>query len=142
MNDKESSQSAELDSDHGDIDPSFGAGFGGFVITHQSALAHQPTEGSLHDPAARQYFEACGIVGAFDNLDGQFGAQTLDPLGECLAGVAAIDPQDAEPGEPAQYPAQNHLRSVAFGGAGRSHGHSEQQSQSIHQQMPLTTFDP
>jgi hypothetical protein len=142
MNDEESSQSAELNSYHCDIDPSFGAGLRGFVIAHESPLAHQPTEGSLHDPAARQHFEAHGGVGAFDDLDGQFGAESPDPLGERLAGVAAIHPQDAEPGEPAQHPAQNHLCPVAFGGAGRGYGHAEYQPQGIHQQMSLAAFDP
>lgn len=49
-----SSQAPELNSDHGDIDPSFGAGFGGFVLAYQAALAHQPTKSTFHDPATRQ----------------------------------------------------------------------------------------
>jgi hypothetical protein len=142
MNEEESRQSAELNAYHCYIDPSFGAGLRGFVIAHQSPLAHQPTEGSLHDPAARQHFEARGGVGAFDDLDGQLGAEAPDPSGERLAGVAAIHPQDAEPGEPAQHLAQNHLCPVAFGGAGRGYGHAKHQPQGIHQQMPLAAFDP
>ena len=142
MKDKESSQSAELNSYHRDIDPSFGAGLRGFVIAHQSALTHQPAEGAFHDPTAWQYGEASGIVGAFDDLDRQFGAESLDPLGERLTGVAAIHPQDAEPGEPAQDPAQHLLCSIAFGGAGWGHGYAEHQPQGIHQQMPLAAFDP
>jgi hypothetical protein len=142
MNDEESSQSAELNSDHGDIDPSFGAGLGGFVIACESPVPHQPAEGSLHDPAERQNFEARGIVRTFDDRDGQLGAQSLDPLSEGLAGVAAIHPEDAQPSEPTQHPAQYQLRTVAFGGAGRGHGHAEHQSQSIHQQMALAALDP
>ena len=92
MNDEESSQSAELNSDHRDVDPSFGAGLRGFVIARESPLAHQPTEGSLHDLAARQNFEAHGGVGAFDDDYRQLGAESLDPLGEGCAGVAAIHP--------------------------------------------------
>src|SRR5579862_9872189 len=107
MNDEESSQSAELNSYHRDMDPSFGASLGGFVITHQSPLVHQPAEGSLYDPAARQDCEAGGGVGAFDDFDGQLGTKCFDPLGEALTSVAAIDPQNAQPGEPAQHPAQN-----------------------------------
>jgi hypothetical protein len=34
------------------------------------------------------------------------------------------------------------LGSVAFGGAGWSHGHAEHQPQCVHQQMPLAAFDP
>src|ERR1019366_4309803 len=91
MNDQESSQSAELSSDHRDIDPRPGAGLGGFVIAPEAPLVHQPAEGSLHHPAARQYFEPLGRVGAFNDLDGQFGAESFDPLGKGLAGIATID---------------------------------------------------
>src|SRR5271154_4842467 len=99
MNEEESSQTAELNSDHRDIDPGHGAGLGGFVIADESALLHQPAEGALYDPAAWQYIEALGRVGAFDDLDGQFGAEAFDPLGKGLAGIATIHPQDAQPGE-------------------------------------------
>ena len=139
---EELGQSAELNTDHGDIDPGFGAGLGGFVIAHESPLTHEPAEGAFHDPAARQHFEADGIVGAFDDLDHQLRAESLDPLGERFAGIAAVHPQDAEPSEPAQHPAQHQLRPVAFGGAGGSHGHAEHQPQRVHQQMPLAAFDP
>ena len=142
MNDPESSQSAELNSDHGDIDLSLGAGLRGFIIAHQSPLAHQPSEGTFDDPAVWQYSEARDIIRTFDDRDFQFRAEPLDPLGESFTCVAAIHPQDAEPSQPAQHPAQYHLRSVAFGGAGWGYGDAEHQSQSIHQQMPLSAFDP
>ncbi len=142
MNDEESGQSAELNSYHGDIDPSFSAGRSGFVITHQTPLAHQPAESTLHDPAMGQDFEACEVIRTFDDLDGQFGAETLDPLGEGFASVAAIHPQDPQPSEPTQHPVQDHLCSVAFGDIGRTDGDAEHQPQSIHQQMPFSAFDP
>ena len=142
MNDEESSQAAELNADHRDIDPSFGAGLRGFIIAHESPLMHQPTEGALDDPAAWQDLETSDGVGAFDDFDRQFGAESLDPLGEGLTGVAAIHPEDAQPGEPTQDTAQNQLRPGAFGGAGRGHCHAEHQPQGVHQQMPLATFDP
>ena len=134
---EESSQAAELNADHGDIDPRFGAGLRGLIIAHQSPLAHEPAEGAFHYPAARQDFEASGIIGAFDDLDRQLGSEPLDPLGERFTGVAAVHPQDAEPGEPAQHPAQHQLRAVSFGGAGGSHDHAKHQPQGVHQQMAL-----
>ena len=90
-----------MNADHGDVDPSRGTGLCGFVIAHESPLMHQPAEGSFDDPAVRLYFEALGCVRTFDDLDGQFGAECLDPLGEGFAGVTAIHPQDAQPSEPA-----------------------------------------
>src|ERR1039457_3457045 len=142
MKDEESSQSAELNSYHRDIDPSFGAGHSGFIITDLSALTHQPAESALHDPAARQHFETSDSIGTFDDLDRQFGPKPLDPLSEGFAGIATIHPQDAQPSEPAQHPAQDRLRAVAFGGAGRGHGDAEHQPQGVHQQMSLAAFDP
>ena len=57
MNDEISSESAELNSDHGDKNPSHGAGLGGFVNTDESPVVHQPAEGALHDLAPGQDFE-------------------------------------------------------------------------------------
>src|ERR1039458_9745562 len=82
MNDEVSCQAAELNADHGDVDPSHGTGLCGFVIAHKSPLMHQPAEGSFDDPAVCQYFEALGCVRTFDDFDGQFGAECLDPSGE------------------------------------------------------------
>jgi len=137
-----SSQSAELNSDHRDIDPRHGAGLGGFVIAHETPLVHQPAEGALHHPAAGQDFEALGGIGSFNDLDGQFRAEPPDPLGKGFTGIATIHPQDAQPGEPAEHAAQKQLGSLAFRGAGWGHGHAEHQPQRIHQQMPLAAFDP
>ena len=142
MKDKESSESAELNSDHGDIDPSCGAGLGGFIITHESPLQHQPAEGAFHDPPPGQDFEAREVVRTFDHRDYQLTAQTCNPLGKRLAGVATIYPQDSQPGEPSQHLAQQDLRAGAFRRAGRSHGHAKQEAQRVHQQMALTAFDP
>jgi hypothetical protein len=94
---EESGQAAELNEDHGDIDPRFGAGLCGLIIAGQSPLAHQPAEGAFHDPAAWQDFEASGVIGASDDLDCQLGTQPLDPAGERFTGVATIHPQDAQP---------------------------------------------
>lgn len=84
-----------------------------------------PTKGAFHYPTTWQYFEASRVVGAFDDLDLQLGAEFLDPLGKRLAGVAAIHPKDAKPGKPTQHSVQYHLPSSTFRGAGWGHGHSE-----------------
>jgi len=123
MNDWGSGQTAKWDSDHCDVNLSLGARLGGFVISHQPPVAHQPAEGPLH------------------NLNGQLGTKSFDPLGEGLAGVAAVHSQHAQPFEPAQDSFQEQLCSVAFGGVGWSDGHAEHQAQSIHQQMSFAAFD-
>ena len=134
-------ESAESDSDHRDINPGLGAGFGGFVITHQPAVAHQPAEGSFADPAAGQDRETFGAIGTLDHRDRQFGTESLDPLGKSLAGVAAVHPEDAQPGEPAQPARQQQLRAIAFGDIGRGDRHAQHPAQSIHQQMTFAAFD-
>lgn len=106
MDDQFSSQAAELNPDHCDIDPRFGTGFGGFVIAHESPVVHQPTEGPFYDPTAWQDAETGGGIRAFDDLDRQLGAKSLDPVGEGLAGVTAIDPQNTQPSKPAQHARQ------------------------------------
>ena len=79
---EELGQSAKLNSYHCDIDPSFGAGFRPLVIAHQTPVAHEPAEGPLHDPPPGQDLEARDIVGAFDDFNIQFWAQTSHPLGK------------------------------------------------------------
>ena len=59
-------------------------------------MAHEPAEGSLDHPAVRQHFEAAGVVGAFDDLDYQLGAEFFDPLGKGIADVATIHPQEVQ----------------------------------------------
>ena len=92
--------STQLNAYHGDEDPCFRAGFGGFVIACQAAVVHEPAEGALHDPASWQHFKTRGGVRAFDDLDRQFGAEFFDPVGERRAGVTTIHPQQAQPSEP------------------------------------------
>ena len=88
---EESSEAAELDSYHRDVNPSFGAARGAFVVADQTPLAHQPAEGAFHHPAAGQHLESAHVIGTFDHLHFQLGADALDPLREGRAAVAAID---------------------------------------------------
>ena len=138
---KKSGQSAELNSDHSDMDPSLGAGDCAFIVSDQAAVVHQPTESTFDDPAPRQHFKATHIIGAFYHLDGQLGAQGLDLVGEGIARVTAIDPEQAEPRKPTQHPAQDGLASGALGGISRRDDHAQDQAQGIHEQMALAAFD-
>jgi hypothetical protein len=80
MKDEVSSHAAELNSDHRDVDPSRGAGLGGFVIPHQSPVMPQPADGAFHDPVPGQDFKSLRSVGAFDHRDRQLGTPFFDPL--------------------------------------------------------------
>src|SRR5881394_2836499 len=95
---EESSQATELKTYHRDINPSFCAGLGGFVVASQSPLTHQPAEGSLHDPASGQYPKALHRIGAFDHFHFQLGTKVSDRLRKRLPAVSAIDPQPPKPG--------------------------------------------
>ena len=139
---KGSGQSAELNTDHRDIDPSFGAGDGAFVIAHQATVVHQPTESAFDHPAPWQDFKALNRIGALDYFDRQLGAQRFNPVSKGVPGITAIDPQEAEPHKPAQHPAQDRLAAVALGGVGWGDDYAQDQAQGIYQQMTLAAFDP
>src|SRR5258705_9104720 len=94
-----SSESAKHDADHGDENPAGGTGFGLFVVAHEPAMLHQPTEGAFDHPAFGQHLETAHAVAPFDDFDFQFGPLGLDLRGESCSGVTAIDPEFAQPGE-------------------------------------------
>ena len=135
MNNKELSQSAELNSDHGDIDPRIGFGSDGFIIAHE-ALLHQPAEGALDAPAVWRDFEANEVARTFEDRDDQLWPQPLNPKGKSFAGLAAIHPQDSQPGRPGQ----QDLGSIAFGSIGWIHSYARHQAQpSNNSTKPLPT---
>ena len=77
-----SGQSSDLDPYQGEEDKGLGGGRGGFIVADEAAVAHEPAEGTLDDPAASQDGEAAGLVGAFDDRDGELGPEATDPGGE------------------------------------------------------------
>ena len=82
-----------MDAYHGEKDEGFSAGGRGLVVADEASVAHEPAEGAFDDPAASQDSEAAGLVGAFDDRDGELGSEATDPGGESRAGVAAVDAQ-------------------------------------------------
>ena len=137
-----SGQSPDLDAYQGEEDESLGAGSGGLVVADEAAVwRHEPAEGALDDPAASQNGEAAGLVGVFDDRDGELGPQSTDPGGENRAGVAAIDPQEPQPGGPRQHAGEQGLGASALRRAGRGDMDAEQQAQRVHQQVALAPFD-
>lgn len=124
-----SCESAELKPDHGDKDPSLGAFGGGLGVANQSAAAHEPSEGSFHNPAARQHLKTFGGIRALDHLHLEFGADGPDPLGECFAGKAGIHPKDAQPGKETQHSPEQALRALALRSAGRGDHDAQDQAE-------------
>src|SRR5260221_4029194 len=138
----ESSEAAELNADHGQMNPRFSARFGALVVSYEASLAHQPAKGSLDNPAPGQDRKSLHIVRAFDDLNLDLGPTILDPGLEILSGVAAIDPNLAQLGEPSGGLIEHWLRHVTFGAPGGSHYHSQQQTQGINQHVALSPLDP
>ena len=119
MKGRESSETAELDADQGEVDPSLGAGLGGFMITHQSPLAHQPAEGAPHHPAPGQHAKSLHVSGASAPLHHELVAEAFDPLRKQLSVVTAVHPEQLPRGQPPQHSLEQEPGSVAFRGAGR-----------------------
>lgn len=51
----ESRESTQLNANHCQVKPSFGARHGAFVVSHKTPVPHQPAKRALDNPAARQY---------------------------------------------------------------------------------------
>lgn len=138
---EQSRQSSQLDSYHGDINPGLGAGFALFVIPHETTVTHQPAESAFYHPTSRKNFESARILATFDDLYLELGSQPADPLGKVGATVAAIHPEDSQPRKPGQCLPQQGLSPFALGDARRRHDRSQNQAESVDQQMPLSSFD-
>ena len=82
-------ETSEHEANHGEIDHRFAREGMPFVVTTKSAIASQPAEGPLHDPASRQYLEGVKF-GALHDFD-----RAAPPLARALpqrSGIAAIGP--------------------------------------------------
>ena len=107
------------------------------MVADQAAVAHEPAEGPFDDPAAGEHMEAFGLGGALDDFGLQFRAKFPDGAGELRTGVAAVDPELPEPGEPAGQRSQEQQRAGPFRGAGRGRLDSEEEAQGVHQEVAL-----
>src|ERR1700724_2108936 len=90
-----------------------GQGFGEILeVLGKTPVSAEPGEGALDHPAARQDDEALHIIAALDDLhaqDGQFGRGRLDLPGV----VAAVGPDQFEPGEAPAYLVEDQPGTVA-----------------------------
>ncbi len=91
-------------------------GWQAFVVAHAAPAPADPGQGAFDDPAAGQDGEAAGVVGAFDDGDGQ-GERGQGPFDE-QAGVAAVGPYEADVLAAVVQELQQWLGGVAVGDAG------------------------
>lgn len=138
---EELGQSTELNSYHRDVSPGLCAGFSCFVISDQATMTHEPGESALYHPAPRQDLETSDIVRTPDDLHLEFRAQVSDPFGESGPGIAGIRPEQTQPGKYGQCALEQGLRSVPFGGIGRSDNDTEQEAECIDQDMSFAPLD-
>lgn len=67
-------------------------------VLGQASVSVEPSQGTLHDPASRQDFEALGCVGSLDDVDGPFSdaAQRVFELVPSIAAIGEDVPQPRE----------------------------------------------
>src|SRR6185369_6803233 len=137
----ESRESTQLDTQHRQMNPRFSARHCAFVVSDKSSMPHEPAKRALDNPPTRQYRKALGRFGALDDFYFELGPVIADPLLKCLSGVAAVYPELSQLGEPSSNPLENLLGPVSLRTTSRSHDHAQQQSQGIHQKVPLAAVD-
>src|SRR6266516_1516392 len=136
-----SRESTQLNPKHREMNPSFSARLRAFVISHKASMSHEPAKGALDNPPARQHRKALGRLRALDDFHFELGPTFLHPGLEVLSRIAAINPNLSHLGEPSCNPLENLLSPVSFRTTGRRDDHAQQQSQSIHQNVPLASVD-
>src|SRR5439155_23872584 len=132
---------AEHNSDHRNVNPSFGMRSFGFIVSHQTTMFHQPAEGSFNDPTLGQHAEARPAPVPLDDLQPQRTRFAMGghPGGEVRSGVTLIGPQATQPAEAGQRLPQKAAGTVPLRYIGFGNTDPEEQPQRIHLDM---TFDP
>ncbi len=133
-------ESAEHEADHGEINPAGGGSGGLFVIAHEAAAVHEPTEGAFNHPAFGQHMEAGHPGESLDDLHHQLGMLRPHPGGELGTIEAAVHPEFEEFGIVGQDSGQQGAGSLAFGAIGGFEGNAQQQAEGIHQQETLAAL--
>src|SRR6266487_6882883 len=137
----ESRESPQLNAKHRQMNPGFSTRYCAFVVSHKTSMPHEPAKRALDNPPPRQYREAFGRRGALDDLHFELGPVIADPLFKGFSGIAAVYPQLTQFGEPSFDPLQDLLSPVSLRTTSRCNDHAQQQSQGIHQNVPLASVD-
>jgi len=124
------------------MDPGFGTGFSALVVSRQAVVTHEPAESSLHYPPPRKNDKALHVIRALNNLNNEAFIMLSDPIGECIARIASIDPKLSKSREPTGHPTEHGMASVPLCAIRRSDHRAKHQAKGIHQQVPFPAFDP
>ncbi len=120
---------------HGNLYPSFTGFRQSFVVFAQPSAPAQPGQSAFHHPSSGQHLKAVALSGTPDNRQGPAG-NGMDPVNQ-LSSMAAIGPDQAQPGKPAGQLVDNQLGPVPVLDIGRMHHHCQQQSQGVYHDMTL-----
>jgi len=124
---------------HRQIDDALGGARQSFVIFAQAAVAIEPAEGSLDDPALGRNVKALLGLIALDDVHLPAG-KLLDPLDK-LPGIAGISPDFLQPST-GQANFLNHLlSSVAILLIGPMNHQADDQSERVDERVALAPFD-
>ena len=124
--------------DHGQVNHVFTAVGQRLVIFAQTPVTVQPREGAFHNPTFRQDHKAGDIIVTLDNLQ----RPSTHPSGpvDQLTGIAAVGPDQLQPGRMADEFGQHQLGSVAVLNIGGMDHHRQHQSQRINYQMAFSAL--
>ena len=127
--------------DHGRLDHGFAGGRQQVVILTQAAVAIEPPEGALHNPALGHDHKPLDGVRALGHLQANWPlrSQPLDPLAQ-RPGIGPIRPDGPSPRMPMPEALQEPCRAIAGWHAGGRHDHREEQAEGIDEEMPLAAF--
>jgi hypothetical protein len=132
-------QAAQHDADHGEAEEG-GDGSGVTLeVAGQAAVAADPGEGALDDPAFGQDDEAVGIA-ALDDLQGP-RAGPSDDLSHPWPLVAGVGEDAFDEREGSPHRAQQVARTVAVLHIGRVDDHVQQEAQRVDQDVALAAGD-
>ena len=111
-----------------------------FVVAIEPAVAAEPPEGALHDPASRKDFELVE-VGTFYNLNS--ATPELPGVVQQRPDITAVSPDVFDPSARRfrEERCEQLLGSVAILNVGRQHHDPQDQSDCVDHNMPLATID-
>src|SRR5262249_7980793 len=133
-------QSAEQEAGHRNLNQRLARLHLALVVPGESAIADQPGEASLHDPATRLHTESSPAWRSFYHLKLPAVALLPAPLGQLLATVGGICPDLLEPWHEDRQPSQELACHDHVVDIGRSNVAGDGQAQGVDQQMAFASL--